>query len=83
MAKTKPLYSYVYKIDWWDDYDEKEKHEMGVLFAPTYYEVMDILGRWYGEPNINKLEIEVLEEGPIPIQSDAAYELLRKEKIIT
>lgn len=82
-ASKTTLYPYVYKIDWWDDYDEKEKKEMGLIFAHTYYEAMDIIGRWYGEEFINKLEIEVIEDGPIPIQSEAAYELLRREKLIT
>lgn len=77
------LYPYVYKIDWWDDYDEKEKNEMGLLFAQNYYQAMTILGHWYGEQYINKIEMEVIEDGPISIKSDAAYELLRKEKIIT
>lgn len=82
MDKT-TLCPYVYKIDYWDDYDEKEKHEMGLLFAHTYYEMMDILGSWYGEKWINKLEAEVIEDGPIVIKTDSAYELLRREKIIT
>lgn len=77
------LYPYVYKIDWWDDYDEKEKNEMGLLFAQNYYQAMTILGHWYGEQYINKIEMEVIEDGPITIKSDAAYELLRREKIIT
>ena len=77
------LYPYVYKIDWWDDYDEQEKKEFGLLFAPDYYEAIYILGHWYGEKYINKIEMEVLEDGPIPIHGDAAYELLRREKIIT
>ena len=38
------LYPYVYKIDWWDDYDEKEKNEMGLLFAKDYYQAINILG---------------------------------------
>lgn len=82
MDKT-TLYPYVYKVDYWDDYDEKEKNEMGLLFAHTYYEAIDILGSWYGEQWINKLEMEVIEDGPIVIKTDAAYELLRREKIIT
>lgn len=77
------LYPYVYKIDWWDDYDEKEKNEMGLLFAQNYYQAIHILGHWYGEQYINKIEMEVIEDGPISIKSDAAYELLRREKIIT
>ena len=74
---------YVYKVDWYDDFDEKERKEMGLIFGRTYKEAIDILGRWYGDHLINKIEIEAIEDGPIPIQTEAAYELLRREKIIT
>lgn len=52
------MYLYYYKIEYYDDYDEKNRITTGIVPAETLIQAIEKICNWYGEKNINECKLE-------------------------
>ena len=50
---------YWVNVDWFDDFEEENRNNTGILLAESYNEAIDIIDSYFGE-DISKLSIELL-----------------------
>lgn len=72
------MYPVYFKIDFWDEINEKEKIETGFFYANTYKDAAEYLTQYYGEDTINSMSITLLDEGPILIPEPAAEKIMKE-----
>lgn len=58
-----------YKVCFWDQLENRDATECGIVWAGRYTEVMCRIGDYYGEDNINSVSLEFIDnegtENPI------------------
>lgn len=52
------MYLYYYKIEYYDEYDEKIRITTGIVPAETLIQAIEKICNWYGEENINECKLE-------------------------
>lgn len=72
------MYPVYFKIDFWDEINEKEKIETGFFYADTYKDAAERLTQYYGEDTINSMSITLLDEGPILIPEPIAEKIMKE-----
>ena len=60
-------YFYLYEVEYWDEVKEKMSTDIGFTRANTYAEVAVDIANWYGEDNIEKMHIDIVENGDGPL----------------
>lgn len=60
-------YFYFFTVKYWDEVSETMRTEKGFTRANTYSEVAADIASWYGEDNIKKMNIEIVEDGDGPL----------------
>ena len=60
-------YFYLYEVEYWDEIKEKMSTDKGFTRANTYAEVAVDIASWYGEDNIEKMHIDIVENGDGPL----------------
>ena len=61
---------YIYKAIFWDENEESMKCDLGMIVADTYVNAMKILQEWYGEDNIDSIQLKVIKEANEPYLLD-------------
>lgn len=72
------MYPVYFKIDFWDEINEKEKIETGFFYADTYKDAAEHLTQYYGEDTINSMSITLLDEGPILVPEPIAEKIMKE-----
>lgn len=72
------MYPVYFKIDFWDEINEKEKIETGFFYANTYKDAAEYLTQYYGEDTINSMSITLLDEGPILAPEPIAEKIMKE-----
>ena len=65
----------VCKVDFWDEVDEKERTEYSLVNG-DFTESVEELKHYYGEKNLNSIQVTLLEEGPVIITEELAKRFL-------
>jgi hypothetical protein len=60
-------YFYFFTVKYWDEISETMRTEKGFTRALTYSEVAADIASWYGEDNIEKIHIDIVEDGDGPL----------------
>jgi hypothetical protein len=60
-------YFYFFTVEYWDEISETMRTEKGFTRALTYSEVAADIASWYGEDNIEKINIDIVEDGDGPL----------------
>ena len=60
-------YFYFFTVEYWDEISETMRTEKGFTRALKYSEVAADIASWYGEDNIEKMNIEIVENGDGPL----------------
>ena len=60
-------YFYFFTVEYWDEISETMRVEKGFTRAATYSEVAVDVASWYGEDNIESLNIGIVEDGDGPL----------------
>lgn len=61
---------YIYKAIFWDELDEVISCNLGMITAESYTDAMEILQEWYGEENINSIQMKAVKEANEPYLLD-------------
>ena len=61
---------YIYKAIFWDKDEEFMKCELGMIVANTYANAMKIIQEWYGEDNIDSIQLKATKEAEHPYLLD-------------
>lgn len=61
---------YIYKAIFWDELEEFNKCELGMIIADTYANAMKIIQEWYGEENIDSIQLKAIKEAGQPYLLD-------------
>lgn len=71
------LNKYLYKVDYIDEFnDYKIATESGIMFAESISGFMEQIVAWYGEDEIERLEFDIYEDGPIVGEYDKLKKLV-------
>lgn len=71
------LNKYLYKVDYIDEFnDYKIATESGIMFAESISSFMEQIIAWYGEDEIERLEFDIYEDGPIVGEYDKLKKLV-------
>lgn len=56
---------FLYRVKFWDDIEEKEKEESGIMFCASgqFTEAMQFVSDYYGNSELEEVYIKALEEG--------------------
>jgi hypothetical protein len=60
-------YFYFFTVKYWDEVSETMRTETGFTRASKYSEVAADIASWYGEDNIAKINIDIVEDGDGPL----------------
>ena len=60
-------YFYFFTVEYWDEISETMRTEKGFTRVSKYSEVAADIASWYGEDNIEKMNIEIIENGDGPL----------------
>lgn len=60
-------YFYFFTVEYWDEISETMRTEKGFTRALTYSEAAADIASWYGEDNIEKIHIDIVEDGDGPL----------------
>ena len=60
-------YFYFFTVEYWDEISETMRTEKGFTRASNYSEVAADIASWYGEDNIEKIHIDIVEDGDGPL----------------
>ena len=60
-------YFYFFTVEYWDEVSETMRTEKGFARASRYSEVAADIASWYGEDNIEKIHIDIVEDGDGPL----------------
>lgn len=74
------MYPFTYKIEYYDEVDYDKLIKYGLLYANDYRDAMDLLGDYYGEEAISRVELKVLADGPIELPESLLRELVEKRE---
>lgn len=58
----KTLYYFKYRIQYWEEVFEKEMNFEGIVAGCDTIEAVKRIVKYYGDENINKLEIDCMED---------------------
>lgn len=61
---------YIYKAIFWDENEEFNKCELGMIVAEKYSDAMQKLSYWYGEDNIDSIQLKAIKEANEPYLLD-------------
>lgn len=61
---------YIYKAIFWDENEEVMRCDLGMITANTYVGAMEILQEWYGEENIDSIQVKAVKEANEPYLLD-------------
>lgn len=61
---------YIYKAIFWDENEEVMRCHLGMIIADTYAGAMEILQEWYGEKNIDSIQVKAVKEANEPYLLD-------------
>lgn len=61
---------YIYKAIVWDENEEVMRCDLGMIIADTYAGAMEILQEWYGEENIDSIQLKAIKEANEPYLLD-------------
>ena len=61
---------YIYKAIFWDKDEEFMKCELGMIVANTFANAMKIIQEWYGEDNIDSIQLKAIKEAGQPYLLD-------------
>lgn len=79
-------YFYFFTVKYWDEVSETMRTEKGFTRANAYSEVAADIASWYGEDNIEKMNIEIVENGDGPLTVSMIIDTLgpdlRKHEVI-
>ena len=70
------MYPTLYKVEYWDDIDQKTIIARGLIYADTARDAVAQIEDWYGEDTINSVEVHLLEHQLIEISEEQFQSLL-------
>lgn len=67
------MYFYKYKVKFYDDTDQKDSIEYGIVPAPTFTDAISHLTEYYGEDELLDIKIKIIMD---KVMGDAAQNVL-------
>ena len=53
---------YEYRINWYNDYEDKEEYACGLVAGKTYMDALDRVIKDYGESNVIDIYLQAIED---------------------
>ena len=75
------LWFYFYILEYWDEISEQTDEDCGFVQAKSFSEAALKISKCYGEDNINKLKIKIVEDGDSEILTLNMFKSTLKEVV--
>lgn len=72
-------YFYHYIVEYWDQLDEKMRTDHGFMREDSYANAVQEISKWYGEDQIESLNISILEDGDGPLTVSMIIDTLGRD----
>lgn len=68
---------YTYEIKFYDEGESKTRY--GAVQAPTYAAAVELVSSWYGDEQIEELNISAISDCPVIVMSKASYYNIKEQ----
>lgn len=67
---------YTYEVRFYDEGESKTRY--GAVQAPTYAAAVELVSSWYGDEQIEELNISAISDSPVIVMSEEAYRNIKE-----
>lgn len=70
------MYPFSYKILYWDEFNEKEHTQTGLLYGVDFEDAMHQLADYYGKNSLVDVHIEIHQDGPFEVPENILHDFI-------